>query len=95
MLMYATTSVIVGLAILLLGLAYTKLLASPPAFAQPRVVILSAAAWAGQCLRGRALSCVNSHWSQELELPAVEQQDAADEAWPGWSFAADLGVMRT
>jgi len=50
MLMYATTSVIVGVAILLLGLAYTKLLTTTPPFAQPRVMVLSAAAWAGAAL---------------------------------------------
>jgi hypothetical protein len=38
---------------------------------------------------------VNSHWSQELELQAVEQQVAADEARPEWSLAAELGVGRT
>jgi hypothetical protein len=50
MLMYATTSVIVGVAILLLGFAYTKLLTTPPPFAQPPVVVLSAVAWAGAAL---------------------------------------------
>jgi hypothetical protein len=50
MLMYATTSVIVGFAILLLGLAYTKLLTTPPPFAQRHVVVLSAVAWAGAAL---------------------------------------------
>jgi len=30
-----------------------------------------------------------------MRLQAVEQQDAADEAWLGRSFAADLGVGRT
>ena len=29
------------------------------------------------------------------EEAAGEQQDAADEAWPDWSFAADLGVLPT
>jgi hypothetical protein len=50
MLMYATTSVVVGVAILLLGVAYAKLLTTAPAFAQRRILVVSAAAWTGTAL---------------------------------------------
>jgi hypothetical protein len=47
MLMYATTSMFVGVAILLLGLTDTKLLTTSPPCAQRPIVVLAAAAWAG------------------------------------------------
>jgi len=96
MLMYATTSVIVGVAILLLGLAYTKLLTTPPSFAQPRVAVLSAAAWAGGCARvGHRYRAGSRTGLKSLNCRPSNNKVAADEARREWSLAAELGVLRT